>query len=238
MVEEAAVLRIAGLAAVPGLVHGFSTAALGSMRGPGPGRSPITPERRALAEALGLDAGRLTAARAVHGATVARVDAPGTVAGTCDALVTDRPGQPLLATFADCWPALLFDQDRRALALVHAGWRGTAAGVVAGAVAALRREYGCRPQDLVVGLGPGICRRCYEVGEDVAARFDGVCLQPSTTGRFLLDLAAANRAQLEGAGVPADQIHEHGACTRESPELASHRRCPDGRRFACMAAIV
>src|SRR6266566_347266 len=143
----AALLTIPALAAEPGLVHGFSTLALGSMRGPAPGGSP------------------LTAAAAVHGAEVARVDEPAVVVPGRDALVTDRPGLPLLATFADCYPVLLFDPGRRALALAHAGWRGTAVGVARAAVEALRREYGCRPADLVAGVGPGICGRCYEVGE-------------------------------------------------------------------------
>ena len=72
----------------------------------------------------------------------------------------------------------------------------------------------------------------------VAARFPGACLAPSPSGRFLLDVAAANRAQLEAAGVPGAAIHRHRACTRESDELPSHRRRPDGVRFACLAAIV
>lgn len=231
-------LTIPGLAAEPGLVHGFSTLALGSMRGPAPDGSPLTPERRAFAAALGLDPGRLTAAAAVHGAGVARVDEPAGVVRGRDALVTDRPGLPLLATFADCYPVLLFDPGRRALALAHAGWRGTSAGVAAAAVEALRREYGCPPEDLVAGVGPGICGACYEVGEDVAARFGDGCVRPAgAPGRHLLDLALANRAQLEAAGVAPERIHAHGGCTRERADLPSHRRSPDGSRFACLAAI-
>jgi YfiH family protein len=231
------VLSIAALAAEPGLVHGFSTLALGSMRGPGPGASTITPPRRTFAAALGLDAGRLTVAGAVHGAQVARVDEPAGVVHGCDALVTDRPGVPLLATFADCCPVLLYDPVRGALALAHAGWRGTAVGVAAQAVEALRREYGSRPGDLVAGIGPAICGGCYEVGEDVAARFQPALARRSPGGRFRLDLPAANRAQLEAAGLTAGRVHVHGACTRENSELPSHRRSPDGTRFACLAAL-
>lgn len=234
---DATVLRIPALAAEPGLVHGFSTTALGSMRGPAPGGDPLTPARRAFAKALGLDPDRLTVAGAVHGAEVARVDAPAGAVRGRDALVTDRPGVGLLASFADCCPVLLYDPAAGALALVHAGWRGTAAGVTSRAVAALAREYASRPAGLVAGIGPGICAACYEVGEEVAARFDPAFVRPSPAGRHLLDLAAANRAQLEAAGVPAGRIHVHGACTRESVALPSHRRSPDGSRFACIAAI-
>jgi YfiH family protein len=236
---DAAVLRIKGLEAAPGLVHGFSTMAMGSMRLPVTGGDPLTPERREFAAALGLDGAALTVSGAVHGADVARVDEPAGAVPRHDGLMTDRPGLPLLATFADCFPLLLYDPGRRALALVHAGWRGTAAGIAANAVGALAAEYGCRPGDLVAGVGPGICGRCYEVGEDVAGRFDGAFVRPSPyrAGRHLLDLAAANRARLEAAGVPAGAIHVHGACTRESEVLPSHRRSPDGTRFACIAAI-
>jgi polyphenol oxidase len=234
---DVSILRIPALEAEPGLLHGFSTLAMGSMRLPAPGAGPLTPARLAFAAALGVDGTRLTVAGAVHGAEVARVDRPlGAVRGH-DAVVTDRPGLPLLATFADCYPVLLFDPVRRCLALAHAGWRGTAAGMAGRAVEALAREYGSRPADVVAGVGPGICGRCYEVGEEVAARFDPAFVRPSPAGRHLLDLAAANRAQLESAGVPAGRVHVHGACTRESCVLPSHRRAPDGNRFACIAAI-
>ncbi|HEY4026509.1 MAG TPA: polyphenol oxidase family protein [Candidatus Dormibacteraeota bacterium] len=236
------ILRIPGLEAESGMVHGFSTLALGNMRGPTPGVGSLTPQRCAFAADLGFDPARLTVLGAAHSACVARVDTPVQAAvRNVDVLVTDRPDLPLLCTFADCYPVLLYDPVRRALALAHAGWRGTAAGVATAAVEALRREYGSRPADLVAGVGPGICWRCYEVGEEVAAGFDPRFARPSPgangSGRVLLDLAAAICAQLETRGVPADRIHLHGACTRESPVLPSHRRSPDGVRFACIAAI-
>lgn len=233
--EEAGVLRIPGLAAEPGLVHGFSTLARGSMRLPA--GAVLTPERRAFAAELGLDAERLTAIGAVHGAEVARVDEPSGIVPGVDALVTDRPGVPLIATFADCCPVLLYDPRRRALGLAHAGWRGTAAAVALRTLEALEREYGSRPEDVVAGLGPCVCGGCYEVGEEVAARFEAAVRRPAGDGRFLLDIGAANRRQLAGVGVPPERIHEHGACTLESPLLPSHRGLPDGSRFACLAAI-
>jgi YfiH family protein len=234
----AVLLTIPALSVAPGLVHAFSTSALGSMARPRGSASHLTPARRAFAERLRLPADRLTVPRAVHGGEVARVDEPAGVVPGVDGLLTDRVGLPLLLTCADCYAIILWDHVRRALALVHAGWRGTAAGIAGRAVAALRDEYGSRPRDLLVGLGPGICGRCYEVGAEVAERFAPEHLRPSPRpGRFLLDVAAANRDQLRAAGVPAARIHAHGACTKETPELASHRRAPDGSRFACLAAI-
>jgi hypothetical protein len=230
------VLTIPGLAGHPGLVHGFSTMELGSMR-----RSEaelLTPARREFARRLGLDAERLSVAGAVHGVAVARVDEPrGAVEGV-DALLTDRPLTPLFATYADCYPVILFDPVRRAVALVHAGWRGTAGGVTAATVAAMEREYGSRPADIVAGIGPGICGHCYEVGDDVAAQFEPAVTRPGPrAGKVLLDLAEANRRQLVDAGVPPEHVHLCGLCTKETPDLPSHRREPDGTRFAGLVAI-
>lgn len=218
----------------PGLVHAFSTRAHGNMRRD---HALVTPERRAFAAELGVEADALTFGGSVHGAEVARVDSPGGVVGGCDALVTDRPDTPLFATFADCYPIVLYDPVRRAAGLVHAGWRGTAAGVAANAVAALARECGSRPADLLAGIGPGICGRCYEVGAEVADRFAAEHVEPRGDGRFLLDLAAANRAALLGAGLKPDHVFVHGACTFEDERLPSHRRDADGARFACIVAI-
>ncbi|MBJ7601352.1 MAG: laccase [Candidatus Nephthysia bennettiae] len=229
------VLAIPGLSGSSRLVHGFSTASLGSMRGTG--TSALTPSRAAFAAALGLPPEHLTVVGAVHGRRVERVDGPSGVVPGCDALVTDRPGLPLLATFADCNPVLLLDPVRGALGLAHAGWRGAAAGVVGETVARLGEEYGSRPADLLVGLGPAICGRCYEVGEEVAAVFPPEYAVPGRQGRFLLDLRSALHGQLAAAGVPEGQIYDLDVCTKETPELASHRRSPDGVRFACLAAL-
>jgi len=231
------VLRVPGLATHASLVHGMSTLAFGDMRGPKPGHAALTPARKAFAEALGLEPGRLAVAGAVHDARVARVDEPAGLLRGFDALVTDRPRLALLATFADCYPVVLYDPARRAVALAHAGWRGSRAGIARRAVQALGREYGSRPEDLVAGLGPGICGGCYEVSQDVAGHFEASHTRPSHDGRLFLDLAAVNRDQLLAVGVPLGRVHVLGLCTRERPELPSHRRVPDGVRFACIAAI-
>jgi YfiH family protein len=219
----------------PGFVHGFSTRSLGQMRyteGP-----LLTAARRRFAEAMGLDGERLSFAGAVHAAEVARIDRPATVAQGCDALITAEPGLPLFATFADCYPILLFDPVRPAAALVHAGWRGTAAGVVTNTVRELERQFGSRAADMLAGFGPGICGSCYEVGTDVAARFPAGVVQPNANGRFLLDLAEANHRALVQAGIDPTNVFQHGACTLEDERLSSHRRDGDGGRFACIVAL-
>ena len=230
------VLKIPELESEAGLLHGFSTLMLGSVGlSHAPDHEPVLASRRDFARALGVDSEPLTVLGAVHGASVARVDEPQHVVQGVDALVTDRRGVSLFATYADCYPIVLWDPQRRCAALVHAGWRGTVARVGPAAVRALGDEYGSDPACIRAGIGPGICGRCYEVGEEVASRFDPRFVSAGPGDRFLLDLAAANRAQLEEAGVP--NVHTLGMCTKETSFLPSHRRSPDGTRFGAIVAL-
>ncbi|HEY8864883.1 MAG TPA: polyphenol oxidase family protein [Candidatus Dormibacteraeota bacterium] len=229
-----AALHVPELADEPGLVHGFSTVAIGSVglkHALDP--APVLAARETFATVLGLDGAELTTIGSVHGAAVARADKPGGSVDDVDALVTDRPGVVLFATYADCYPIVLWDPEKKVAGLVHAGWRGTRAGVTSAAVSFMRDEYGCRR--IRAGIGPGICGRCYEVGEEVATQFDTRFLALGSTGRSLLDLAAANRAQLEDLGVRS--VYEIGICTKEHYLFPSHRRHPDGTRFGAIVAL-
>jgi len=235
MAVSARVLTIPELESEPGLLHGFSTLVLGSV-----GLShaldpaPVLASRRDFARALGIDE-ELTVVGAVHGGSVARVDEPQGVVQGVDALITNQRGVTLFATFADCYPIVLWDPEHRCAALVHAGWRGTVARVGPAAVQAMAKEFGSNPTNIRAGIGPGICGRCYEVGVEVASRFDQRFATGGTGDRFMLDLAAANRAQLEEAGV--GEVNVLGLCTKESSFLPSHRRNPDGTRFGAIVAL-
>jgi purine-nucleoside/S-methyl-5'-thioadenosine phosphorylase / adenosine deaminase len=230
------VLRIPELERETGLLHAFSTVALGNMGlTHAPDRDVVMRSRRDFARVMGLEPESLTTAGAVHGAEVARVDEPIHVIDGVDAMVTNRRGVSLFATFADCLPIVLWDQEHGCAALAHAGWRGTLAGVGPAAVRAMHEQLGSEPAGIVAGIGPGICGRCYEVGEEVASRFDPRFTTAGNGSRMLLDLAAANRSQLEDAGVAT--VHVLDVCTKESPHLPSHRRSPDGTRFAAIVAI-
>jgi polyphenol oxidase len=229
-----ATLQIPELADEPGLVHGFSTVAIGSVglrHAPDP--QPVIAARKDFLRILGLDGLTLTVIGSVHGAAVARADAPVAAIDDVDAVVTDRPGVVLFATYADCFPIILWDSASRVAGLVHAGWRGTAAGVAAAAATFMKDEYGC--SYIRAGLGPGICGRCYEVGPEVAARFDGRFLAEGVGDRLLLDLAAANRLQLVEAGVR--NVYDIGVCTKEHYLFPSHRRFADGSRFGGIVAL-
>jgi YfiH family protein len=228
-----AALQVPELADEPGFVHGFSTVALGSLGlKHATDRDAVMASRRAFASALGLDGVELTTIGAVHGNAVARIDGPGGSVDDVDALVTDRRGVALFATFADCYPIVLWDPEKRAIGLAHAGWRGTRSGVAGAAVRFMQDEFGCR--FVRAGIGPGICGRCYEVGDEVAAQFDSRLLTTLGEHRYL-DLAAANRSQLEQAGVRT--VYEIGMCTKETYLFPSHRRHPDGTRFGAIVAL-
>ena len=124
----------------------------------------------------------------------------------------------------------------RAIGAAHAGWRGTARNVAAGAVAALR-ALGEEPTALRAWIGPSIGACCYEVGGEVAAQFAGEFVRSGCGGGYRLDLRAVNVAQLAESGVPPSSISVHPACTRCGGETyASWRR--DGARAGRMIALV
>jgi YfiH family protein len=193
----------------------------------------VLENRRRLATAFGAALGDFVFARQVHGAGIRVVtdsdrgsgaypvdDAIGGAsgagpAGGADALVTTSPGMVLAILTADCVPIVLHDPVAGVLACVHAGWRGTVAGVTAAAVAALQ-DLGTRPYDVIAGIGPAIGADRYQVGPDVheaVSRAFGraapgfIRPDPSVPGRWLLDLPSANRHVLREAGVPGPQIH-------------------------------
>jgi hypothetical protein len=162
-------------------------------------------------------------ARQVHGAAV-RVHcqgAPGLhLADPCDGHVTRVPGVLLAVTTADCVPVFMVDPRRRAVALLHAGWRGTAAWVLERGVAVLGERVGTAPGDLHVHLGPAICGRCYEVGPEV---FEGLGL-PAPPAPSPVDLRAVLARRALASGVLAGRVTVSEHCTLcGGAGLFSHR---------------
>jgi YfiH family protein len=147
---------------------------------------------------------------------------------------TQEPGHVLVVGVADCVPVFLWDAGGRRMALVHAGWRGTALGVVARAVESLRRA-GSIPADLWMAMGPSIGPCCYEVGGEVADRFPAAAVHRDGEQSHL-DLRQANRLVARSAGVAAERILADPPCTACSSELFySHRRL--GPRTGRMWAV-
>lgn len=135
-----------------------------------------------------------------------------------DALITREPRVCVMVLAADCVPVLLYDPRKRAVAAVHAGWRGTVGRIVAKTVERMQSEFESCPRDIVAGIGPSIGPCCFEVGEEVieAAReglgnLQGLVEPGKMDGKFHLNLWEANRRQLLDMGVT--RIDVAGICT-------------------------
>lgn len=192
------------------------------------GDDPAAVEENRLRVAAALGQGGVRLPGQVHGDRVAIAgDAP---AGEADALVSDRPGEPVGVLTADCVPLLLIVPERRVAAAVHAGWKGTALGIAARAVEALAACGGAQARAVHAALGPAIGSCCYEVGDEVASAIaagaggDRVPPARRDGGKSWIDLRAINAEILRIAGVPEPQIHVVGPCTRcAGDQCFSHR---------------
>ena len=203
----------------------------------------------ALARAVGADAATLVRLRQVHGVAVydagdhrADVSVPAAFEKwpEADITVSRNDSVALSVRVADCVPVLLSDRRQGAVAAIHAGWRGTAAGAVGVAIDAMRLNYGTDPAAVVAAVGPSIGPCCYEVGRELATHF-AVHADAgdwfSSHSRPHLDLWRATRDQLVRAGVPNGQIHVCELCTAHHPELFhSYRR--DGARAGRLVAAI
>lgn len=160
------VLQCGPLAAIA--PHFFTTRVL-SLRGD----SPEAAEHwAAVASAIDVSPAQLRRMRQVHGCTTVAADSqPPAHAPEADGVMTDERGVALVVQVADCVPLLMADPRTGAIAAVHAGWRGTAAGIAAAAVRRLQQQYGCRLEDLVAAIGPSIGACCYQVGPEVREAF-------------------------------------------------------------------
>jgi len=213
----------------------------------GDSRENVLENRRRIQQALGLQKQWFFDVWQVHGINVIATRSPrlpGEPHQKADAIMTDHSEVALLMLFADCVPIFLYDPIHRAIALVHAGWQGTITRVVRHAVLRMKDQYGTKPQDLLAGVGPSICQKHYEVGEEVAERVrtefqesDDLLSYPEN-GRAHFDLWQANRQILLECGLQLHHIQVAEVCTVEdSSRWYSHRgeRGKTGRFGAVLA---
>lgn len=194
----------------------------------------ITGRFESLAHALGCRAS--VVCRQVHGSRVIPVDRPPfpgvCVAGDADGLATDASDVLLVVTVADCVPVFIVDPDSRAIALLHAGWRGAAGGILEQGIRALEALRGCSPAGLRVHMGPAICGSCYEVGQDVLREFGR-----AGEARGKLDLRSWLGEDAVRLGIRRESISASTWCTACSTgRLHSHRR--SGGSAGRMAAFL
>ncbi|HLG21633.1 MAG TPA: peptidoglycan editing factor PgeF [Candidatus Manganitrophaceae bacterium] len=192
--------------------------------------------------------GRSVRSRQIHGDQIIHVTEE-TLGGeeppAGDALITDLPGILLAVSTADCVPILLLDPNRKAVAAVHAGWRGTLLNISAKTALEMAARFGSDPGDLLAGIGPSIGSCCYEVGPDVwreaKERFpygkEAISRQSNENEKATLDLANLNRLQLVEAGLDPEKIALSGLCSFCNPNLFySYRR--DKKRMGHMISGV
>ena len=163
--------------------------------------------------------------------------------GGWDALVTDQPGVMVAVRTADCVPVLVHDPKRRVVAAMHAGWRGTVAGIVPKTMALMESRFGSDPAHLRVSIGPsaGVC--CYEVDEPVLEQVaqggssSNKVVQGQASGKAYLDLKALIREQVQEAGTSPDSITAVNLCTICNEDLFfSYRR--EGQVIGTMVSAI
>jgi YfiH family protein len=200
---------------------------------------------RRLGAAVGFDQARIALTKQIHGRTVRTVLEGTTLERQpqdgCDALTTNIPGIALIIYGADCIPVLLHDPVSGCVGAAHAGWRGTANGVVDALVRRMTTEYGAKPENMTAAIGPAIEAGCYETGAAEASALSeavGSCenlFKPSKTGNYYADLKGLNALRLKRTGVK--QIFICGYCTYCDERLFwSHRR--DGTHRGLQGAVI
>lgn len=245
------ILQVPALSKLPWLIHGFSTkpGGVSSMETEKvlnlgftdwDTKESVLENRRLFQSALGASSLKLISLKQIHSDVIHLFDAVPTKLCQGDASATDRPGLLLAVQTADCVPILLVDPKRRAIAAVHAGWRGTLQRILIKAIGQMQMQFKTEPADLLAAIGPSIGGCCYEVGTEVATQFLSQFAEaPQWFDEFrtgdepnpiqwlnmmppghqppprnvLLDLRKANRAQLLGAGLRVPNIFVSDLCT-------------------------
>lgn len=272
---HADVLKSIAFSKVSFLCHGFSTIAGGSSDLAGQSvlnlgftewdsREDVLENRRRFQAALGAEQMSLVTLKQFHSDVVHVFDSAGADPCKGDAAITNRPGLLLAVQTADCVPILLADPKKRAIAAIHAGWRGTLARIVAKTIGAMQMHFATSPHDLLAAIGPCIGPCCYEVGTEVATQFLSQFADAATyfdelrTGdepnplqwlnmappghqpppkNVFLDLRKANRSQLLAAGLRPQNIDILDFCTACRPDLLFSYRKQGSRTGRQMSAI-
>lgn len=181
------------------------------------------------------DAPVVITVKQVHGTDALVLDRPVArgeeFAGGWDALITDQTEVLLTVRTADCVPVLVHDPVRKVVAAIHAGWRGTVAGIVPRTLSMMRQRFGSEPRSIRIGIGPSAGPCCYEVDEPVLERLrEGFAdwrtvVRETGPEKAVLDLRSLVRRQAEATGVLQERVCAVNVCTICHPDLFySYRR--------------
>ena len=148
-----------------------------------------------------------------------------------DGIITNEKNLLLCSFEADCVPVYFYDKSKKAIAMVHSGWRGTCDLISKNAVSKMVSQFDCNPKDIMVVIGPCACKNCYEVGEELIEKFSfnfkdeiNKIFTPCKENKFTLDLPLAIQITLEKTGILLKNIYSVNKCTIESLDLCSFRR--------------
>jgi polyphenol oxidase len=241
-------LESAELTALDLVVHAFCTRRGGVSEGPfsslnagflvGDREGDVRRNLALVGEAFAFPPERLVLMRQVHGTRIGIIEGDEPPMGPlteCDGLITSRPGLALAIRTADCVPLFFVDPVRSVIGVAHGGWRGTAQGIASRMVDLFAERFSSRAGDILVAIGPAIGPCCYEVDAPVQAAFPSRgdtsgFLQPCREeGHWMLDLALANRLQLQKRGVPGGNIVSADLCTACRQDLFFSHRASRGR---------
>lgn len=210
-------------------VYGFTDAPDGNAK-------DVETRRKFLAR-CGLNEDQFVCCQQVHGDQVVRVrDLSQKIFQEKDGLITDKSGIVLGVFTADCAPVVLTEPEKRVAAVVHAGWRSAAKGIVVKGIGMLRDLWGADPKKIEAHIGPCIQECCYSVGQDVGSQFPSGCVSGSE-GRIFLDLPGAVALQLEGMGVLERHIAREPFCTVCGENFFSYRSNRTDQRMCAFASI-
>ena len=238
-VKQAVFTRHGGVSPAP-----WHSLNLGGSVGDDPAR--VAENRIRVFNAMGSDPASIHDVWLVHGTDIVYADAPRPLeqpSAKADILFTDNPAVSLYMRFGDCVPILFHDPKKKVIGIAHAGWLGTLRGVAQAAVDGMRSHYGCKPEDIVAGIGPSIGVDHYEVGADVITQFqekyseDADQILQIRNGSTYLDLWAANAIQLQKAAV--EQIQVSSLCTACNLDDWFSHRAEQGKtgRFGAIIAL-
>lgn len=223
------------------LVFGFSTKKGGVSPEPyglnlstsvGDNPENVKRNREIFFDQLGIKEEQVTFQKQIHSTIINYSNEPQHFDG-CDAVYTDKKNNFLAVSVADCVPVFLYEPNKKVVAGIHSGWKGTRGKILTVTVEELIRKFDIDVSDLIAYIGPGISQDYYEVGEDVGKLFDDD-VKYFKNGKYYLDLKKDNYRQLVSAGVKKDNIEISELCTFiEKDLLHSYRRDREksGRMF-------
>jgi len=216
----------------PEIIFGFSTKVSSGAKSPyyfnlsysvGDDKLEVDKNRKDYFDAIGLSVESVGFQRQIH-SDIVQVIGCGGDNGASDALITSKKNLGLAIAVADCTPVFIYDIKNKVIAAIHSGWNGTEQKIILKTLIKLRQEFDSKPENMIVYIGPSISQINYEVGREVAEKFDQTFVK-SKGDKYLLDISGINYQILLDFGVQQNQIQKSELCTYEfSTLLHSYRR--------------